>query len=89
MTLWLEGACGIAGDMMVAALLDLGAPQAALDAALASLGVEGLETTVTRGASHGLAGVRFPLRGSMITTGTRMATTPIITPIAIWRTLRR
>lgn len=63
MTLWLEGACGIAGDMMVAALLDLGAPQAALDAALASLGVEGLETTVTRGASHGLAGVRFSVAG--------------------------
>lgn len=63
MLLWLEGACGIAGDMTVAALLDLGAPRAALDDALASLGVEGLRYEVSRGASHGIAGVRFAVEG--------------------------
>ena len=62
MLLWLEGACGIAGDMTVAALLDLGAPRAALDVALASLGVEGLAYEVRRDVSHGLAGTRFTVR---------------------------
>lgn len=64
MLLWLEGACGIAGDMTVAALLDLGAPREALDAALASLGVEGLRYRVSRAASHGLAGLRFAVEGA-------------------------
>lgn len=57
--LWLEGACGIAGDMTVAALLDLGADKRALDDALGSLGVGGFSYEILKDASHGIAGTRF------------------------------
>ncbi|MBP5231870.1 MAG: LarC family nickel insertion protein [Planctomycetes bacterium] len=57
--LYLEGASGISGDMTVAALLDLGASRAKMDAALASLRVDGYSYAVTRGASHGLSGLDF------------------------------
>ena len=60
--LWLEGACGIAGDMTVAALLDLGAPRERLDEALGSLGVDGFSWDAATGASHGVAGTRFDVR---------------------------
>lgn len=60
--LWLEGACGIAGDMTVAALLDLGAKRETLDAALGSLGVEGFSWDVFRSESRGIAGTRFDVR---------------------------
>lgn len=57
--LYLEGASGISGDMTVAALLDLGASREKMDAALASLRVDGYSYAVTRGASHGLSGLDF------------------------------
>ena len=60
--LWLEGACGIAGDMTVAALLDLGAPRERLDEALGSLGVDGFSWDAAKGASHGVAGTRFDVK---------------------------
>lgn len=60
--LWLEGACGIAGDMTVAALLDLGAKRETLDAALGSLGVESFSWDVFRSESRGIAGTRFDVR---------------------------
>ena len=57
--LYLDGSCGISGDMTVAALLDLGADRAKLDAALAPLAAEGLSYEISRKASHGLAGCDF------------------------------
>lgn len=53
-TLYLECASGISGDMTVAALLDLGADEAALRKALASLPVEGYQVAVSRVAKSGL-----------------------------------
>ena len=47
-TLYLECASGISGDMVVGALLDLGANEAGLRRALDSLHVEGFEIAVTR-----------------------------------------
>ena len=41
--LYLEGACGISGDMTVAALLDLGGSRDKLDAVLKSLHVDGFD----------------------------------------------
>lgn len=60
--LWLEGACGIAGDMTVAALLDAGARREVLDAALTSLGVNGFSYEILKDASHGIAGTRFRVK---------------------------
>ena len=60
--LYLDGSCGISGDMTVAALLDLGGDRAALDAALAPLAAEGLANAVARKDSHGLAGLDYDVR---------------------------
>ncbi|MDR0966368.1 MAG: nickel pincer cofactor biosynthesis protein LarC [Myxococcales bacterium] len=57
--LYLDGTCGISGDMTVAALLDLGADRVKLDAALASLGIGGFDIAVSRKLSHGLTGLDF------------------------------
>ena len=47
-TLYLDCSSGISGDMVVAALLDAGASEEHLRAALDSLGVDGFEVKVTR-----------------------------------------
>ena len=47
-TLYLECESGISGDMMVAALLDLGADQQVLKKALASLPVQGFDIRISR-----------------------------------------
>lgn len=60
--LYLEGASGISGDMTVAALLDLGASQEKLEAALESLRLEGYDCVVSRKTSYGLDGVDFDVR---------------------------
>lgn len=52
--LYLECYSGISGDMTVAALLDLGADQEALERTLASLPVSGFSTSVTRVKKAGL-----------------------------------
>ena len=52
--LYLECECGISGDMTVAALLDLGADRAALDAALASLPLDGSRVEIARVKKAGL-----------------------------------
>ncbi len=60
--LWLEPVGGIAGDMFLAAALDLGVPRAALEAALATLGVPGFRLEVTRKESSGIAGTHLDVR---------------------------
>ena len=57
--LYLECASGISGDMVVAALLDLGASQQRLEAALASLPVSGFTTRVSRVRKAGLDACDF------------------------------
>ena len=47
-TLYLECYSGISGDMMTAALLDLGADEKVLSEALESLPIKGFRTEVTR-----------------------------------------
>lgn len=53
-TLYLDCTCGISGDMTVAALLDLGAREEVLRAALDSLPVEGYEVKIGRVLKAGL-----------------------------------
>lgn len=53
-TLYLECYSGISGDMMVAALLDLGADRRVLDSALKSLKIDGFSTEITRVKKAGL-----------------------------------
>ncbi|MBS6397247.1 MAG: nickel pincer cofactor biosynthesis protein LarC [Clostridiales bacterium] len=53
-TLYLECCSGISGDMTVAALLDLGADQEALERAVRSLPVEGFRLEITRVKKAGL-----------------------------------
>ena len=52
--LYLDCQTGISGDMAVAALLDLGADRAALDAALASLRLDGFKIEIGRAKKSGL-----------------------------------
>ena len=47
-TLYLECYTGISGDMVVAALLDVGADEAVLDKVLASLPLDGFSTRISR-----------------------------------------
>ncbi len=58
-TLYLEGATGISGDMTVAALLSLGASEDKLHEVLHSLPLSGYTYSISKGDSHGIAGLRF------------------------------
>ena len=58
-TLYLEGSSGIAGDMTVAALIDLGGSVEKLDAVFKSLGVGGLHYEIGRRRSCGIEGCAF------------------------------
>lgn len=60
--LYLEGACGISGDMAVAALLDLGANRGKLDAVLQSLGSKEFDYHISRKSSYGISGCDFAVR---------------------------
>lgn len=53
-TLYLECESGISGDMVVAALLDLGADEKAMRSALASLPLDGYKIRVTRKVANGI-----------------------------------
>ena len=57
--LWLEPIGGLAGDMFLAAALDLGVPRAELERALATLGVPGFRLEVTRAEAGGMAGAHL------------------------------
>ncbi|MBQ3106609.1 MAG: DUF111 family protein, partial [Eggerthellaceae bacterium] len=57
--LYLECSSGISGDMTVAALLDLGADQEVMRAALNSLPVDGFEIRITRVKKSGLDACDF------------------------------
>ena len=57
--LFLDGSCGISGDMTVAALLGLGASREKLDAAIAGLNLEGVHVHVERASSYSIAGLSF------------------------------
>lgn len=63
--LYLEGTNGISGDMLVAALLDLGASREKLDAALASLRREvphEFDISISRKSSYSISGCDFDVR---------------------------
>lgn len=57
--LYLEGGCGISGDMAVAALLDLGASRDKLDAVLKSLKLDGFDYYIERKSSYSISGCDF------------------------------
>lgn len=57
--LYLDGSCGISGDMTVAALLDLGASREKLDAAINSMHLEGMHCHFGCGNSYSIAGATF------------------------------
>lgn len=58
-TLYLDGKTGISGNMLVAALLDLGASRKKLDQAIASLHIEGLHYHLEHKNSYSVAGLSF------------------------------
>lgn len=53
---------GVAGDMFVAALLDLGVPRAPIDRALAALPLEGFEVTTSTAMVSSVAATRFHVK---------------------------
>lgn len=61
-TLWVDAGNGAAGDMLLAALLDAGAPVAAVRAGLARLAVEPVELVVAEVRRHGLRGCQVTVR---------------------------
>jgi uncharacterized protein (TIGR00299 family) protein len=60
--LYLDAPSGLAGDMLVAALLDLGVPEAALREGLAGLALGGYELHVSRVRRSSIAGSYFDVR---------------------------
>ncbi len=57
--LFLDAQSGIAGDMLVAALLDLGVPLTVIESALASLPLDGYRLSTPRVSRSGIAARRF------------------------------
>lgn len=57
--LYLEGACGISGDMTAAALLNLGANRGKLDAVLQSLHLDGFDYRIEQKTSYSICGCDF------------------------------
>lgn len=62
--LFVDCPTGLAGDMLLAAFLDLGVPRAVIEAPLAALGLEqGYALTVAEDRSAGLRGLRLSVEG--------------------------
>jgi uncharacterized protein (TIGR00299 family) protein len=62
MICWCNPASGLAGDMLLAGLLDAGAPAGFVRDAVASTGLTGWELDVSRIVTHGLAATRVDVR---------------------------
>lgn len=58
MICWLNPVTGLAGDMLLGALLDAGAPLAAVRDAISATGLTGWELTSEPVTSHGLSAIR-------------------------------
>ena len=58
MICWLNPATGLAGDMLLAGLIDAGAPLDAIRAAVTATGLTGWDLTADRFVDHGLAATR-------------------------------
>jgi uncharacterized protein (TIGR00299 family) protein len=63
-TLYLDTFSGIAGDMFVAALVDLGAPPSAIEWELSQLNLPDYHTHFERATHQGINGVRFTVHAS-------------------------
>ena len=62
--LWIDAPTGLAGDMLLAALLDLGVDQAVVESPLAALGLAGrYRITKHEARSGGLRGIRVDVQG--------------------------
>ncbi|HJN33677.1 MAG TPA: nickel insertion protein, partial [Prochlorococcus sp.] len=62
--LFVDCPTGLAGDMLLAAFLDLGVPRAVIEAPLAVLGLEQVYAlTVSEDRSAGLRGLRLSVEG--------------------------
>jgi uncharacterized protein (TIGR00299 family) protein len=59
---WINPFTGLAGDMLLAALLDAGAPPADVRAAIDSTGLTGWELSAERVSTHGLTATRVHVR---------------------------
>ena len=55
---YLDPASGVSGDLLLGALIDVGVPLAALQAAVDTLGVEGLSLNAVSVLRHGVSGTR-------------------------------
>ena len=62
MICWINPFTGLAGDMLLAALLDAGAPIEPVRAAVAATGLTGWDLTAERVTDHGLAATRVHVR---------------------------
>ena len=62
--LWIDAPTGLAGDMLLAALFDLGVDQAVVESSLTTLGLAGrYRITQHESRSGSLRGVRVHVRG--------------------------
>ena len=66
--LWIDAPTGLAGDMLLAALLDLGVDQAVVESPLAALGLAGrYRISQQEARSGGLRGIRVDVQGLYLT----------------------